>query len=99
MAFSSPRHTEGMHSSPRYHLHHKLSQVLRLYSKKYAQSRKQLKYDLWYIWEQCWNFSTTLYLTHRLAWKYRSINFLQSDLVLSESTTNYLLISVPHQIL
>lgn len=89
MAFSSPRHTEGVHGSPKYHLHHKLSQVQRPYYKEYAQSSKQLKYDLWYIWEQCWNFSTTLYLTCGSAWKYRSIHFLKSDLVLSESMTNY----------
>lgn len=29
MAFSSPRHTKGVHSSPRYHPHHKFSQVQR----------------------------------------------------------------------
>jgi len=98
MAFSSPRHTEVAHSSPRYHPCYKLNQVRGPCHKKDVQSIKKLKYDLRYIWESCWNFFSPLCLTYGRAWKSKSIHFLQSGLALSEPKVNYLLISVPHQI-
>lgn len=98
MAFSSPRHTEGVQSSPRYHLHYKLKQVWGPYHENDAKSSKQLKYDLQYIREQCWNFFSPLCLTYGWAWKYRSICFLQPFLALSEAKASYFLICVPHQI-
>lgn len=98
MAFRSPRHREGVHSSPRYRPHCKLNQVWGPHYEKDAQSSKQLKYDLRHVWERCWNFFSLLYLMYGRAWQYGSIHFLQPGLALPEPKQSYLLIFVPRQI-